>query len=149
MEWNEFLLDPRHVGEPLVVLKMIFEPMVQSAQTMHLSCVEINTISKQTETSFHFTHITKEFYWVRPKWFPCPWYIRCKPYTYLVSRLTLSRIGPEWVCTWPMSHRSTICCAQNNFRAYGMFGANRALILRRDCTIPKQTKMSFHLTYVT
>ena len=28
---------------------MIFEPMVRSAQTLHLSCVKIGTISKWTE----------------------------------------------------------------------------------------------------
>ena len=30
---------------------MIYEPMVHLAQTVHLSCVEFNTISKRTETS--------------------------------------------------------------------------------------------------
>jgi hypothetical protein len=38
---------------------MIFEPLVRLAQTMHLSCVNINIISKWTETSFHLTHITR------------------------------------------------------------------------------------------
>jgi hypothetical protein len=46
---NEFPLDPRHVGVPLVVPKMIFKPMVYLTQTVHLSCIEINTISKHTE----------------------------------------------------------------------------------------------------
>ena len=32
--------------------KLISEPMVRLAQTMHLSCVEVNTISKRTEMSF-------------------------------------------------------------------------------------------------
>ena len=35
-----------------------FDPMVRLAHIVHLSCVEINTISKQTEMSFHFTHVT-------------------------------------------------------------------------------------------
>jgi hypothetical protein len=52
MDRSEFLLDPRHVGLPSVVPKMIFEAMVRSVQTVHLSCVEINTISKQTEMIF-------------------------------------------------------------------------------------------------
>jgi hypothetical protein len=37
---------------------MISDLMVRLAQTEHLSYVEINTISKQTETSFHLTHVT-------------------------------------------------------------------------------------------
>ena len=51
-------LDPRHVGVPSGVSKIIYEPMVRSMQTMHLSCVEINTVSKWTDTSFHLTHVT-------------------------------------------------------------------------------------------
>jgi dTDP-glucose pyrophosphorylase len=39
---------------------MISEPMVHSAQTVHLSCVEIDTILKQTEMSFHLTYVTQE-----------------------------------------------------------------------------------------
>jgi hypothetical protein len=32
--------------------------VVHSVQIMHLSCIEISTISKQTKTSFHLTNIT-------------------------------------------------------------------------------------------
>ena len=149
MDRNEFPLDQRHVGVPSFAPKMIFKPMVCSAQTVHLSCVEINTISKRTKMSFHMTHVTKEY------------------------------------------HR--VC--QNDFQAYGAFGANRLPILSRDenylqmdpnefpldprhvgvpsvapnmiskpflcsaqtmhlsCvefnTISKRTEMSFHITHVT
>jgi hypothetical protein len=41
-----------------VALKMISKPMVYSAQTMHLLCVMINTISKRTETNFHLSLVT-------------------------------------------------------------------------------------------
>jgi hypothetical protein len=57
---NELPLDPRHEGVPLGVSKMISEPMVCSTQIVHLSCAEINTISKQTQTSFPLTHITED-----------------------------------------------------------------------------------------
>jgi uncharacterized protein YoxC len=46
---------------------MIFEPMVRSAQTMHLSSVEINTISKETETIFHLIYATLEYHLVYGK----------------------------------------------------------------------------------
>jgi hypothetical protein len=49
---------------------MISKPMVYLVQTVHLSCVEINTISKRTKTSLHLTQVTKEYHWVCPKWFP-------------------------------------------------------------------------------
>jgi hypothetical protein len=35
-----------------------FEPMVHLVQIVHLSYVEINTISKQAKTSLHLTHVT-------------------------------------------------------------------------------------------
>jgi hypothetical protein len=34
---------------------MISEPIIQLAQTVHLSCIETNTVSKRTETSFHLS----------------------------------------------------------------------------------------------
>jgi hypothetical protein len=48
-----------------------------------------------------------------------------------------------------MSPRSTIGCAQYDFRVYGMFDAYQAPILREINTISKQTETSFHLIYVT
>ena len=65
--------------------KMIFEPLVRSAQTMHLCCTDTNIISKSTEMTFHMSH----------------------------------------------SPRSYIGCVQNDFRTYGMFGANHALIFHQ------------------
>jgi hypothetical protein len=67
--------------------------MVCSVQTVHLSCTDTNTIYKYTKTRFHMTHVTYEFYQVRPKLFMSLWYILCKSCTYLVSRLALSPNG--------------------------------------------------------
>ena len=57
MDRNKLSLEPHHQGVPSGVSKMIYEPMVRLAQTVHLSCAQINTISKQTKTSFHLSHI--------------------------------------------------------------------------------------------
>jgi hypothetical protein len=95
---------------------MITMPLVHSGQTVHLSCAEINTISKWTETSFHLTDVTLEFHWVCPKWFSCSWYIRCTPCTYLAMRLTLSK-QTEMIFTWFTPPRSTIWCAQKWFQS--------------------------------
>jgi hypothetical protein len=102
-----------------------------SSQTVHISCMEINTISKQSKTSFWLTHITKEVHWVRPKIFLWPWYIQRKPCTYLTLRLTSSPSKPKWASTCPKTTRSSIGCTQNNFWAYCM-SANRAPILHWD-----------------
>jgi hypothetical protein len=51
---NELSPDPSHLGVPSDAPKTISEPIACLVQTVHLSCVEINTISKQTEMSFPF-----------------------------------------------------------------------------------------------
>jgi hypothetical protein len=55
---NGLPFDPRHLGGPSGVPKTIFEPIGRLVETVHLSCVEIYTISKWIETSFYLTHIT-------------------------------------------------------------------------------------------
>ena len=95
--------------------KTIFEPIVRLAYTVHLSCTNTNTISKQIETRFHMTHITKEFHRVHPKRFLSLWYVRRKPCIYLASMLALSPNGPKQASTCPSSPRSTAGCVQNDF----------------------------------
>ena len=80
---------------------MIFEPMVRLAQTVHLSCVKICTISKQTETSIHLSLDTYHH------------------------------------------------CVENDFQAYGTFGANLHLSCTDTNTVSKQTEMRFHMAHVT
>ena len=58
MDPNNLPLEPRHLGVPLGPSKMISEPMVCLAQTVHLSCADTNTAFKRTKTRFHKTHIT-------------------------------------------------------------------------------------------
>ena len=49
MERSEIPHDPRDLGVPSGESKTMSEPIVHSTQTVHLSCIKINTISKQTE----------------------------------------------------------------------------------------------------
>jgi hypothetical protein len=58
MDQNEISHDPCHLGVPSGVFKIIFEVVVRSAQTVHLSCVKITTIFKRTESSFHLSLVT-------------------------------------------------------------------------------------------
>jgi hypothetical protein len=55
MDQNEIPLDPRHLGVQSGTSKMISNPMVFLAKTMHLSRIKISTISKWTKMSFHLS----------------------------------------------------------------------------------------------
>ena len=55
---NELPLEPRHLVVPSGAFKMISEPMVRLAQTVHLSCTDTNTVSKWKEARFRMTHVT-------------------------------------------------------------------------------------------
>jgi hypothetical protein len=112
--------------------KMIFEPTIHLVQTVHLSYVKINTISKRIQMSFHMTHVTKEYLWVCPKRFQSLWYVQHKLCTYLASRLTLSPNWPKWASTWPTSTRTTVRCAQKDFHVCDTFDTNRAPVLHQD-----------------
>jgi hypothetical protein len=91
MDQTELPLEPRYLGVPSTVSKMISTPMVCSVQTMHLSCTDTNTISKWTKTRFHTAHITYEYHRVHLNPFMSLWYVQCKP----PSRLALFPNGPN------------------------------------------------------
>jgi hypothetical protein len=125
MDWNEISHDQCHRRDPSGASKMISEPMFRSAQTVHLSCVKISSMSKQTKTTIHVCLVTKEYHQVRPKWFLSLWYVRRKPCTYLASRLALSLNRLKQVTTWASSTRSTIGCIPTWFLIY---------VWRKPCT---------------
>jgi hypothetical protein len=117
------------------------------AQIVHLSYTDINIISKRTETSFHMSHVTKEFRWMCRKQFLSLWYIWLKPCTYLASRLAVSRNRMKQASTCALSARCTIGCIQNDFRAYGTFGTNQSCT--DPNTVSKWTETRFQMTHVT
>jgi hypothetical protein len=57
MKRSDIPYDPCHLGVLSGASKMIAEPMVRLAQTMHLSCIDTNTISKWKEVTFHMAHV--------------------------------------------------------------------------------------------
>ena len=85
--------DTRHLGVPSCASRLISKHLVCSMQTVHLSCIKISTISKQTEPSFHLSLFIQEYQIVRPKWFLRLWCIRRKICTYLALKLTMSTNG--------------------------------------------------------
>jgi hypothetical protein len=148
-DWNELPLDLRHLGVPSSVAKDILEPMVHSAETLQLPCIEINNISKRTKTSFHLTNVTQKYHRLCLKRFPCPWYIQHKPCTYLAPPLTISPNRPKWASTWHTSPRSTIACAKMISLLMVHSEQPVHLSYAKINTISKRTETSFHLTHVT
>jgi hypothetical protein len=148
MEWNQHSLEPCHLGVLSAASKIISEPMVHLAQTMHLSCTDTNTVSKRTKTRFHMTHISKEFHPMRPKWFLCLWYVRCKPCTYLASRLALSPNGLNRASTWASSPRSTIRCVKMISEPMLCFAETVHPSCFKISIISKQTETSIQLSLV-
>jgi hypothetical protein len=111
---------------------MIPEPMVRLAQTVHLSCTDTNPISKENETRFDMTHVTLEFHRVHPNWFLSLCYVRRKTCNYSAPTLTSFPNGPNKIPHDPRHLGVPLVASKNDFRAYGMFGANCAPILRQD-----------------
>jgi hypothetical protein len=110
--------------------------------------VSSNTIFKFTKTRFYMTHVTLEFHRGRPKRFLRIWYVRCKPCTYLVSRLALYQMNwikhPLELCHRVLSGASkmisepTVCLAQTMHLSW-----------TDTNTISKLTKTRFHMTHIT
>jgi hypothetical protein len=102
--------DPRHLEVPPGVSKIISEPMVRSAQTMHQSCIKIRTISKGTKSSYHLSLVTLEYHRLRLKWFLSLRYVWRNPCNYLTPTPTLSLNGTKWSSTWSTLPWSSIGC---------------------------------------
>jgi hypothetical protein len=127
---------------------MISMPMVCSVQTMHLTCTNINTVSKWTKTKFHTTHETYEFRWVRPQLFMSLWYLQCKPCTYLVSRLALSPNGPNRAPPDPRHLGVPSGASQMIYEPMVRLMQIEHLSWTDANTVSKQIETGFHKTHV-
>jgi hypothetical protein len=127
--------DPYHLGLPSCAFKTFFEPLVCLPQTVHLYCVKISTICKRTKTSFHLRLVTYGM-------FSANMHLYCTN-TNIVSKWTKTRF--HMTISW----RSSIWCVQDDFRAYGTFGTNRAPISVKISTISKRTQTNINLSLVT
>jgi hypothetical protein len=131
MDQNEIPHDPCHLGVPSGASKIVFEAVVHSAQIVHLSFVKIDTISGQTESSFHMSLVNIGVPSGASKMISEPVEHSSQMVHVLASRLALSPNEVNQASTLASSPRSTIGCVQNDFWAYVMFGANRAPIMHR------------------
>ena len=89
--------------------------MVRSMQFVHLSCIKISTISKQSKLSFHLSAFIQEYHRVHPKLFLSLWCIRHKLCTYFAPKLTLSTNRLKRDSIWHMWSRSSIGVRLNGF----------------------------------
>jgi hypothetical protein len=144
---NEHLVEPRQIGVPSGASKIISKPMVCLAQTVHLSCIDTNIISKQTETRFHLTHITLELHQVHPKWFLSLWDIQCKSCTYLALRLALSSNIQKRLPLEPCHLR--VPSGVSKMISKLMVCSAQTVHLTDSNTVLKRTEMSFRSSLVT
>ena len=126
--WANDVLITRHLGVPSGASNTVSEPMVRLEQTVHLSYINTNTISKRTKQDSTWPTSSRSSI-DAPKWFHTLWYFWRKPFTDLVSRLALSPNEPKRASSWASSPKSTIGCVLKDIWGYGTFGANRAPIL--------------------
>jgi hypothetical protein len=105
--------------------------MVRSAQTMHLSCIKISTISKRTKTSFHLSLIIYEFYQVKDR------------FSYLASKMiTELPLEPRHLGELSGAYK-TICEPMVRL-------AQMVLLSCSDTnTITERTKTRFHMSHIT
>jgi hypothetical protein len=125
MDQNKLPVEPHHQGVPSGSSKMISEPKVRLAQTMHLSCIQTD----RNEIPHDARHVgvpsgaSKMIF---------------ESMVRSAQTVHLSCIKNSTISKWTemcflliLITRSTIRCVYNDFWAYGTFGANRAPILHR------------------
>jgi hypothetical protein len=128
--------------------KIISEPMVHLAQTVHLSCTDTNTVYKRTKTRFHMTQVTKELHWVRPKQFLSLWYVRRKACTYLASRLALSRNSLNQLLVEPR-HLGLLSRAFKTIQSPWYIWHKPCTYLASRLALYPRNESSIHLSLVT
>jgi hypothetical protein len=149
MDRNEILHDPHHLGVPSRASKMISELMVRSVQTVHLSWINISTVSKWTKTSFHLSLVTWEYHLVRPKWFLRLWYIWRKPCTYLAQKLTPLQTDRNELPFEPCHPRVPSSASKTISKPMVRMAQNMHLSCTETNTISKMTERRFYLTHTT
>ena len=104
---NKIPLDPRYLEVPSGASKTIFEPMVRLAQSVHISYINTNTISKQTERDFTWpTSPRSSIECIQNDIRACGTFSANVHLSYINTN-TISK-WTKWDSTWPTSPRSFI-----------------------------------------
>ena len=121
MDRNELPLEPRHLGVPSGATKRISKSMVRLAPTVHLSYTNTNSLQTDRNLIPHDPHHLGVPFGASKTNF--------EPMVCSTQTMHLSPSNTKLASTWASSRTSTIRCVQNDFWAYGTFGANHAPIL--------------------
>jgi len=106
------------------------------------------TIFKQAKTSYHLSFVTLKYNRVHPKWFMCLRYVRCKPCTYLASRLHYLRM--DWNELPLETHHLGLRSGASKRISEPMVRLAPTMHLYcTDTNSSKQTKTRFHMANVT
>jgi hypothetical protein len=140
MNPNKISQDPHHLGLPSGVSKMIYEPVVHSTQTVHLSCFKASTVSKRTKSSFHLSLITLEHHWVRPKPFLSLWYVWRKSCT----DTNTAPNGPKRDSTDPRHQGVPLSVSKMISKPVVRSAQTIHLSCTDTSTVSKRTKTRFH-----
>jgi hypothetical protein len=142
MDQNELPLEPRHRVVPSGVSKMITEPMVALAQTVHLYCTTLTLSPNGPKWDSKWPMSPRSFVGCiqnnftasgmfgtnrAPRHLRVPLGVSKMIFDPMVRLVQTMHLSPNW--PWASSHRSSIRCVQNNMWVYGMVGANHAPIL--------------------
>jgi hypothetical protein len=149
MDQNNLLHEPRHQGVPSGVSKTILEPMVHLAQTVHLSCIDTDTVSERTELRFHMTHGPRSSIGCVQNDFLSQWYVWRKPCTYLVSQLALSPNGLNELPLEPRHLRVPSGASKTISDPMVHLMEAVHLSCTNANTTSKWTEMTFDMTHIT
>jgi hypothetical protein len=144
---NKLPLEPHHLGVSSGVSKTISEPMVRSAQAVHLYCINTNNISKWTKTRFHMTHSPRSSIWCVQDDF--------RAYgTFDTNRAPILSQDRHYLQTnsgkLPHdSHHLGVPLGASKMIFEPTVRSAQATHLVKISTISKRTKPSFHLSLVT
>jgi hypothetical protein len=123
--------------------------MVCLVQIVHHSCVDTNTVSKETKTRFHTTHVTYECHRVRPKLFMSLWYVQYKLCTYLASTLALSPNRPNRAPLDPHHLGVPLGVSKTIYEPVVRLMQTEHLSCTDGNNVSKQIEMRFHMTHIT
>jgi hypothetical protein len=128
---------------------MIYVPMVRSAQTVLLSCIDTNIVSKQTRNEIPHDPPHLGVPSGASKMISEPMVRSAQNMHLLASRLALSPNLPNQASTWASSPRSTSGASKTIYE-HMVHSAQTVLLSCTDTNIVcKHTKMRLHITHVT
>jgi hypothetical protein len=136
---------------------MIYEHVIRSAQTVHLSCTDTNTVSKWIEMRIHMTHSPRSsFRWIQNDFLACDTFgtihapILRHDYHYIQTDRNEISNDPRHLGV-PSGGSKMICKPMVHLVQNMHLSCVKVTICKRtdSNTVSKRTKIRFHMTHVT